>query len=125
MKPHQYLGRAAVIVGLAITIAACAGPGPRPDGKLEVAESAIQRAEATDARKFNPILLNDAQNKVADARGLIERERYKEAELLLEQAEVDARLAGARSETDKARDAVKQLNQNIETLRQQMQAEQQ
>lgn len=125
MKPHQYLGRTAVIVGLAITIAACAGPGPRPDGKLETAESAIQRAEATDAREYNPILLNDAQSKVEDAQELMEKERYEEAELLLEQAEVDARLAGARSETDKARDAVKQLNQNIETLRQQMQAEQQ
>ncbi|WP_152205667.1 DUF4398 domain-containing protein [Marinobacter changyiensis] len=125
MKPHQYLGRVAVIVGLAVTIAACAGPGPRPDGKLATAEASIQRAEATDAREFNPILLNDAQSKVEDARELIEKERYKEAELLLEQAEVDARLAGARSETDKARDAVMQLNQNIETLRQQMQAEQQ
>lgn len=125
MKPHHYLGRAAVIVGLAITIAACAGPGPRPDGKLQTAESAIQQAEASDAREFNPIILNDAQNKVADARELIEKERYAEAELLLEQAEVDAQLAGARSETDKARDAVQQLNQNIETLRRQMQADQQ
>lgn len=125
MKPHQYLGRTAVILGLAMTIAACAGPGPRPDGKLQSAESAIQRAEASDAREFNPIMLNDAQNKVADARDLIEQERYSEAEQLLERAEVDARLAGARSETSKAKDAVEQLNQNIETLRQQMQAEQQ
>jgi hypothetical protein len=70
-------------------------------------------------------MLNDAQNKVADARDLIEQERYSEAEQLLERAEVDARLAGARSETSKAKDAVEQLNQNIETLRQQMQAEQQ
>ncbi|MEX0605698.1 MAG: DUF4398 domain-containing protein [Marinobacter sp.] len=125
MKPHQYLGRTVVIFGLAATLAACAGPGPKPDSELQTAESAIQQAEASDAREFNPIILNDAQNKVADARELIEQEKYPEAERLLEQAEVDAQLAGARSETDKARDAVQQLNKNIETLRQQMQAEQQ
>lgn len=125
MKPHQYLGRTALITGLALTIAACAGPGPRPDGKLQTAESSIQQAESSDAREFNPILLNDAQNKVADARELMEQERYREAEVLLDQAAVDAQLAGARSETDKARSAVEQLNENIETLRQRMQAEQQ
>ncbi len=125
MKPHQYLGRTAIIFGLAVTIAACAGPGPKPDGKLQAAESAIQQAEASDAREFNPIILNDAQNKVADARDLIAQENYSEAGQLLEQAEVDAQLAGARSETEKAKSAVEQLNQNIETLRRQMQAEQQ
>lgn len=125
MKPHHYLTRTAIIVALTAALAACAGPGPRPDNKLQTAESSIKQAEAVDAREFNPVMLNEAQNKVADARALMEQEKYREAERLLEQATVDAQLAGARSETEKARRAVAEVNNNIEALRQQIQSEQQ
>ena len=70
-------------------------------------------------------MLNEAKNKVADARGLMDKERYKEARRLLEQAEVDAQLAGARSETEKAQQAVAEINSNIENLRKQINSNQQ
>lgn len=125
MKPHQYLGRTAVVLGLSATIAACAGPGPKPDSELQTAQAAVQRAEASDAREFNPVLLNDARNKIADAEQLMEGEDYREARRLLEQAELDARLAGARSETDKAEQAVEEVNDSIDKLRQRLNSEQQ
>ena len=125
MKPHLSLTRTLTTLTLATLLAACAGPGPKPNSELQSAESAIKQAEAADARRFEPVLLNEAKNKVADARGLMDKERYKEARRLLEQAEVDAQLAGARSETEKAQQAVAEINSNIENLRRQINSNQQ
>lgn len=108
------------VFGIAVALGGCASSVERPDGKLKTAESSIQQAVSSDARKFEPVLLNEAQNKVADAEELIEKENYREAGRLLEQASVDAQLAGARSDTAKARQAVEEINRNIEALRQRM-----
>lgn len=120
MNKHTSMLVAASTLGIAVVIGGCASSVERPDGKLQTAESAIQQAVSSDARKFEPVLLNQAQNKVADAEELIGAEKYREAGRLLEQASVDAELAGARSDTAKARQAVEEINSNIESLRQQM-----
>lgn len=125
MKPHKFLARPLIIFGLAGTLIACSGPGPKPDSELKIAVSSIQQAEASDARKFDPVLLNQAQNKLADARSLIEREEYREAERLLEEAAVDAQLAAARSEAEKAQRAVAEINSTIEDLQNQLEMDQQ
>ncbi len=112
--------RTILVMATAVLLTACASQGPKPDSQLLTAASAIEQAEATQARQYEPVLLNQAQNKMADARELIEREEYDRARLLLEQATVDAQLAGARTETAKARQAVEEINKNIESLRMQM-----
>lgn len=120
MRKHSSItirsGKVALLAGLALSLGGCASPGERPDSDLQSAESALQQAVAADARQYEPVLLNDAQNKVADAKGLIEKEEYQNAERLLQQASVDAQLAGARAETAKARQAVEEVNRNIEAL---------
>lgn len=118
MNKHTSMLGAAGIIGFAVLAGGCASSGERPDGQLRTAESAIQQAVSLDARDFEPVLLNQAQNKVADAEELIEEEKYREASRLLEQASVDAQLAGARSNTAKAQQAVEEINNNIESLRQ-------
>jgi hypothetical protein len=125
MKRHHKLGRYGLVLGLSALMTACAGPGPKPTGELQSAETSIQQAEGADAREFEPVLLNEARNQVADAKELIDSERYREAEKLLEKAAVDAQLAMARSETQQAENAVEQINENIESLRQRLNAEQQ
>jgi hypothetical protein len=45
---------------------------------------------------------------------------YQRASQLLEQASVDAQLAGARADTAKAKQAVNEINRSIESLRQRM-----
>ncbi|RBW51093.1 DUF4398 domain-containing protein [Marinobacter sp. F3R11] len=120
MNRHIPMLYIAGITGIALSIGGCASPGERPDSDLQSAESALQQAVAADAREFEPVLLNNAQNKVADAKSLIEQEKYRDAERLLEQASVDAQLAGARSETAKAKHAVEEINSNIESLRKQI-----
>ncbi|MEX2476668.1 DUF4398 domain-containing protein [Marinobacter sp.] len=118
MKKHTSMTGAAGIIGAVAVLAGCASSVERPDGELRSAESAIQQAVSSDARNFEPVLLNQAQNRVADAEELIEREEYLEAKRLLEKASVDAQLAGARSNTAKAEKAVDEINSNIESLRQ-------
>lgn len=108
----------ASILGAMIVLGGCASSGEPPQSELRAAETSIQQAVSSDARKYEPVLLNRAQNKVADAEELIEREQYIEAERLLEQADVDAQLAGARANTAKAKQAVTEINQNIDALRQ-------
>lgn len=120
MNKHKPMLYTAGITAVALAIGGCASQGERPDSDLQSAESSVQQAVAADARDFEPILLNNAQNKVADAKNLIEQEKYIEAERLLEQATVDAQLAGARSETAKAQRAVEEINSNIESLRKQI-----
>lgn len=124
MNKHTSMLSAASILGIAVVVGGCASSVERPDSKLQTAESAIQQAVSSDARDFEPVLLNEAQNKVADAEELIETENYREAGRLLEQASVDAQLAGARSDTAKARQAVEEINGNIESLRQRIEERQ-
>lgn len=121
MKRHENRGRLILVLGLSGLLAACAGPSQtRPQGEMQAAQSAIQRAQSNDAREYEPLLLNQAQTKLADAELLIEDEKYGEARRLLEQAEVDAELAAARSVTERARVAAQQLKESIDSLSKQL-----
>lgn len=124
MNKHTSMLGAAGIMGIAVVVGGCASSVERPDGQLQSAEAAIQQAVSSDARDFEPVLLNQAQNRVADAEELIEAEKYMEATRLLEKASVDAQLAGARSDTAKAQQAVEEINTNIESLRQRIEERQ-
>jgi PBP1b-binding outer membrane lipoprotein LpoB len=124
MNKYKTMHRAAGILCIAVFVSGCASSGERPDGELQTAESAIQQAVSSDARDFEPVLLNQAQNKIADAEKLIETEEYYEAGRLLEQASVDAQLAAARSNTAKAKQAVEEINGNIDALRQRIEKSQ-
>ncbi|WP_297796084.1 DUF4398 domain-containing protein [uncultured Marinobacter sp.] len=117
MNKHTSILTATSIIGIALVMGGCASSGERPDAQLQTAEASIQQAVSSDARDFEPVLLNQAQNRVADAEELIEQEKYIEAERLLEKASVDAQLAGARSESTKAEQAVEEINRSIESLR--------
>ncbi|MEP1214532.1 MAG: DUF4398 domain-containing protein [Marinobacter sp.] len=124
MNKHTSMLGAAGVLGIAVVAGGCASSVERPDQQKQSAESAIQQAVSSDARDYEPILLNEAQNRVADAEELIEAEKYLEATRLLEKASVDAKLAGARSETAKAQQAVEEINSNIEALRQRIEESQ-
>ena len=124
MNNHTSMLGAAGIIGIAVVVGGCASSVERPDEQMQSAESAIQQAVSSDARDFEPVLLNQAQNRVADAEELIEAEKYMEATRLLEKASVDAELAGARSDTAKAQQAVEEINSNIEALRQRIEESQ-
>jgi len=116
--------RPALVLCLSILVTACASSGEKPTQAQNAAESAIIQAEAANAREFEPVLLNRARNKAADAQELIASEEFDEAEKLLEQATVDAQLAAARAETAQAREAADEIDRSIEQLRQRLNAAQ-
>lgn len=116
--------RPALVLCLSTILMACASSGEMPTQAQNAAESAITQAEAANAREFEPVLLNRARNKAADAQELIASEEFGEAEKLLEQATVDAQLAAARAETAQAREAVEEIDRSIEQLRQRLNAAQ-
>ncbi|MDF0751987.1 DUF4398 domain-containing protein [Marinobacter sp. 71-i] len=120
MNKHTSMLGAAGVISIAVLAGGCASSVERPDGKLQSAESAVEKAVSSGAREFEPVLLNEAQNRIADARELIEQEQYLEARRQLEKASVDAQLAGARADTAKAKQAVEEINNSIESLRQQV-----
>lgn len=125
MKRHHNIGRFGLVLSLSALMTACAGPGPRPTSELQAAETSIQQAESADARDNEPVLLNQARNQVADAKELIDSQKYRDAKTMLEKASVDAQLAAARSNTAQAKEAVDEINKNIESLRERLNAEQQ
>ncbi len=103
-----------------LLLAGCASNVPRPDGQLQVTEAAISSADGADARQAAPVLLNSAQDKLLEARAAIDREEYKTATWLLEDAEVEAKLAQAKAETAETQRAVNELQESIENLQQQL-----
>lgn len=101
----------------AALVAGCAASVPRPEQQLQLTQTAISEAEGADARTVAPVLLNSAQNKLLDAREAMDREDYRQALWLLQEAEVEAELAQAKALTADARRAVEELERNIDDLR--------
>lgn len=118
--PHS-LSTIGCLSVLALSLVGCATAEPRPESSLNLARAAITEAESSGGRQVAPVLLNQARDKVEAARQHIDQEEYPAARMLLEQATADARLAEARADTAKARQAVTELNETIEMLRQRLQ----
>lgn len=118
MKPGKT--RILAAISICLFIAACSNPGVRPDNALRAAEAAITEAESAGARDVDPVLLNQARSKLDTARSQIAKEQYREAERTLNEARVDAQLAKARAETQATRNAVDEMDTNIDLLREQI-----
>lgn len=103
---------------LLATLAGCA-TDPAPLAQVRLAEQSIAQAEAVGAMKDNAELA-DAQRKLATALMELQAERHRQARLLAEQAELDARLAEARVLNEKSQMEITELNRRIEHLRQQL-----
>lgn len=104
--------------------AGCASdPGPKPDDELSSARTAVQEADSAGARDVEPAMLAAARDKVASAESLIDEERYAEARRLLEQAEVDARLAEARTQTQEVRNELGEVKASIDSLRRNLESQ--
>ncbi|SET85972.1 protein of unknown function [Marinobacter segnicrescens] len=106
-----------ILVTGAFLTGCATNPGPKPDDQLASAQSALQSAANAGGEDTEPSMVAAAREKVATAESLITEERYGEARRLLEQAEVDARLAEARAETQKVRDELGDVRASIDSLR--------
>ena len=103
-----------------VALTACSSKQP-PTRELALAESAVENAARSGGYEFAPLELRGAQEKLTQARLAMQDKEYDEARRLLEQAEVDARLAEETTGTVRSRQAVEELQKSIDLLNQEIQ----
>jgi len=95
---------------VAFLITACASTVPQPRA-FETAEAVIEQAERIGAEEYAPTELTHARERLAEARSEAGSSKFGNsgnANYLIEQAEINAELAIARSQVAIARDRVNQ-----------------
>jgi len=121
-KSMNITSRAAASMG-AITLlllAGCAASTPRPDSQLASAETSIELAEESGAREYGPTALERARTKLSLAQQAADRDENETALRLASEAELDAELAASQADRYKAEEALAEINQSIQTLREEI-----
>lgn len=103
----------------ALVLSACASD-PAPNEQLRLTEQALSQAKAVGVVAEQSDALRQAEEKFAQAQAALQDESNKEARLLAEQAELDARQAEAEHLSAKGREQLNELNHRIGRLRQQL-----
>jgi hypothetical protein len=105
----------------AVTLASLFGCAndPAPSEQLKLTEQALVQATAVGATEDQPDMAT-AQAKLARAQVDMTDKSYKEARVLAEQAELDARLAESRVLTQKSEEQLTQMNTRLNRLRKQL-----
>lgn len=101
-----------------LALAGCAND-PAPTEQLRLTEQALAQAKAVGANE-QVAELRLAEDKLQQAQAAMADKAYKEARVLAEQAELDARLAEARVLTEKSQEQLTELNKRIDRLRRQL-----
>jgi hypothetical protein len=106
--------------GLALLLAvgpvACSTP-TKPAQEIEKAELAIKTADDSPMPAVASLELRIAREKLERAKTALADEKYDQARRLAEQAQVDAQLAEAKADSEAARTSAAELEQTINTLR--------
>ncbi len=108
-----------LLVLLALGLTACASD-PAPNEQLRLTEQALAQARALGVLGDQSPSLRQAEDKFAQAQAALQDGQNKDARLLAEQAELDARLAEAEHLNAKGREQLAELNHRIGRLRQQL-----
>lgn len=98
----------------------CAGTPEAPHQALARAEAGIESAEQSGARQYGTEELDAAREHLRQARTAVDREEMIAAERHAEKAAVDAELAAAMARNQKAQASVRELNESIEILREEI-----
>lgn len=112
------LRAASLIPGLMI-LAACATP-EGPPASLAAAQGAIDAASSEGASDLSAPELARSQGKLERARQIAPTDRLR-AHRLAEEAAADADLARARAAQQRSKRAVDEVNQSLQTLREELQ----
>jgi hypothetical protein len=100
-----------------VALAACAS-NPVADEKIAVAKASLQRAEASGAPEFAPVELATARDKLAAAEKANADRKLQPANMLAEQANVDAELAEATAQEHRSHKAAMEFDTSMQALRQ-------
>ena len=112
------LKQKAPLLGLSLLVlSSCAPAVQPPDSQMALATEAVEEATAAGAYEYAPVELKAAQDKINQAKQAMQSKDNVTAKRLLQEAEVDAKLAEAKSATAKSQQAVAELQKSIDMLR--------
>lgn len=100
----------------AVVLSGCASVAP-PKEQIAVSKVAVTNATREGGTEFAPVEMRTAQDKLNNAIQAMAAEDYKKAQLLAEQAQVDAQLATAKARSAKAQKAATTVEEDIRVLR--------
>lgn len=117
MKLSGLSMRGAVFAATLVALAACAG-SPVADEKIAVAKASVQRAEQGGAPQAAPVELKTASDELAGAEKANAHHDMKPAIKLAERANIDAQVAEATAQQQRAQKAALEFDAGMQTLRQ-------
>lgn len=106
------------VAACAVTVwglTACAS-NPVPDEKIAVAKASVQRAEGSGAPEFAPVQMATARDKLASAEKANADRHPEPATSLAEQADIDAQLAEATAQQQRAHKAAMEFDSSMKAL---------
>jgi hypothetical protein len=101
-----------------LALAACA-TSPVPNEKIAVAKASVQRAEQSGAQEFAPVEMSTARDKLQRAEKAAADHDAEPANMLAEQANIDAELAEATAQEHRSHKAETELEASLQALRDQ------
>ncbi len=116
-RPFVLIKRIAAFAASAMTLAACAS-SPAADEKIAVAKASLQRAETSGAPELAPVEIAVARDKLTLAEQANTAQHFVPATQLAEEANVDAQLAEATAQQQRARKAATEFDASMSALRQ-------
>lgn len=106
---------------LVLALAACASTPQAPTQALQAAELAITNAEQARVADYASPELNQARQKLAAANTAVQGEQMIQAKRLADESRVSAELASAKAEMIKAKTVNDEMQNSLDTLRQEIQ----
>ncbi len=104
------------VLSLSLLSGACSSGKP-PVAKVAAVESAIVQARESIATTYAPLELKFAEDKLTEAKALMDQKDYIPAGRLLDEALADAKLAEAKSRSKQKKIQSAELRDSIEALR--------
>jgi hypothetical protein len=111
----------AFTIGSILVLAACASTPPEPTVAMKSAEQAIAAADRTRIADAASPELSEAREKLTAAQAAVQAKNMVGAERLADESRVDAELASAKNEANKAKAVNDEIKQSTATLSQEMQ----
>jgi len=106
-----------VLTVIAIPLIVGCAAKTAPVENITSAEMAIKAAQESNASVNAPLELKVATDKLNQAKAAMEQEQFDKAQRLADEAMLDAQLAEAKSRSEKAKKIAQEMQDNIRTLR--------
>jgi hypothetical protein len=114
----RHLNSIGAAIALSLMVTAAYASSPVPDETIAVAKAAVDRAEQSGAPQSAPVELASARDKLARAEKANAERRPKPAIALADQARIDAQVAEATAQKERAAKAAAEFDASMATLRQ-------